>query len=80
MKVSDVVYMLVLKNQAREDRHWSLVEHLSKFNLERTLEDHETVLPVYRNWGHTEENKFYFRRDFKKYEFFHNPAVCSHYS
>ncbi len=42
---------------------------------ERSLEDHESVLQVYRSWGHTEDNRFYFRKDFRKYEFFHNPSV-----
>ena len=30
---SDACYMLVLKNQAVEDKSWAIVEHLSKFNL-----------------------------------------------
>ena len=50
--------------------------HLLFFIItERSLEDHESVLQVYRSWGHTEDNRFYFRKDFRKYEFFHNPSV-----
>ena len=34
---SDACYMLVLKNQAVEDKSWAIVEHLSKFNLGKCI-------------------------------------------
>ena len=34
---SDACYMLVLKNQAVEDKSWAIVEHLSKFNLGKII-------------------------------------------
>jgi hypothetical protein len=74
MKACDVCCLLVLKNRTLEDKHWVIVEHISKFNLERSLEDHESVLQVFRSWGHCGENRFYFRKDFRKYELFHNPT------
>ncbi|KAH7962251.1 hypothetical protein HPB52_015066 [Rhipicephalus sanguineus] len=43
---------------------------------ERSLEDHEEVLQVYASWGKNKEhsgNNFYFRQDFRKYEFFNSP-------
>ncbi len=55
-------------------------KELSSWNFvlaERSLEDHESVLQVYRGWGYAEESRFYFRKDERKYEFFHNPSVSS---
>lgn len=41
----------------------------------RAIEDHELVMEVQSNWGMQEENKFYFRKYYAKYEFFKNPVV-----
>jgi len=65
-----VAARLLLACQAREELHWAIVEHVAKFKLERSLEDHESALHVYRSWGHSEENRFYLRKDFRKYELF----------
>ncbi|XP_013407727.1 growth factor receptor-bound protein 14 isoform X2 [Lingula anatina] len=72
--VWDLCYLLVMKNHAMEDKNWMLVEHLTKLNLERGLEDHELILPLYDQWKNNENNKFYFRKDFRKYDLFQNPA------
>lgn len=32
-------------------------------------------MEVQANWGMEEENKFYFRKNYAKYEFFKNPLV-----
>lgn len=45
------------------------------FFIERPIEDHELVMEVQSNWGMEEENKFYFRKNYAKYEFFKNPVV-----
>ena len=44
---------------------------------ERSLEDHEYVLTVYSSWGPQSDkgNKFIFKQDFCKYEFFRTPQV-----
>lgn len=47
---------------------------------ERSLEDHEDVLKVYASWspqkeGSEQENRFIFKQDFCKYEFFRTPQV-----
>lgn len=74
MNASDVSHLLVLKNHAVPDLHWVIVEHVKKFNIERSLEDHECVHQIHRSWGSKEDNRFYFRKDFRKYELFKNPA------
>lgn len=46
--------------------------------IERSLEDHEEVLAVYRDMesvAKQQNKRFVFRKDFRKYEFFHNPQV-----
>ena len=45
---------------------------------ERSLEDHEDVLSVYRDmqsFCKYSERRFVFRKDYRKYEFLHNPEV-----
>lgn len=45
---------------------------------ERSLEDHEDVLSVHRDmqtFCKYSERRFVFRKDYRKYEFFHNPLV-----
>ena len=42
---------------------------------ERTLEDHESVFDVYHSWSGAEKNRLYFRKDFRKYDFFKHPTV-----
>ena len=44
---------------------------------ERNLEDHEIVYHIYRSWGNTEGNKFFFKKDYRKYELFQNPNVST---
>lgn len=73
--VSDVCDTLVTLNHLKHDINWTIVEHLAKFNLERSVEDHELILPIYRAWGSNRSDKrFYFRKDFTKYELFRNPS------
>ncbi|XP_063223736.1 growth factor receptor-bound protein 14-like isoform X2 [Bacillus rossius redtenbacheri] len=73
---SDLCQLLALKNRVAKDVNWTIVEHWLELGLERTLEDHEDVLRVHRNmevFGKHTEKRFIFRKDFRKYEFFHNP-------
>ena len=43
--------------------------------LERGIEHHELVCQVYNMWTPADEGRFYFRKDFAKYELFRNPTV-----
>ena len=54
-----------------------LLIHLSiiVFLAERTMEDHEGILGIYKRWSHATNNRFHFRKDFRKYEIFQNPGV-----
>ncbi|KAM6268959.1 growth factor receptor-bound protein 14 isoform 1-T1 [Porphyrio hochstetteri] len=69
----DVCQLLILKNRYTDDHSWTLFEQLSHTGLGRAIEDHELVMEVQSNWGMEEENKFYFRKNYAKYEFFKNP-------
>jgi len=76
MTVSDVCDRLVALNHMKHDIQWTIVEHIEKFNLERSLEDHELIFPIYRAWDSScSDNRFYFRKDFTKYELFRHPNV-----
>jgi len=43
--------------------------------LERGIEHHELICQVHRTWSAADEGRFYFRKDFAKYELFRNPTV-----
>ena len=43
--------------------------------VERHLEDHESVYQVHKSWSNMDDNKFAFRKDHRKYDFFVNPSV-----
>ncbi|XP_043506255.1 growth factor receptor-bound protein 14-like isoform X2 [Frieseomelitta varia] len=54
---------------------WSIVETWPELGIERALEDHEDVLAVHREtraFTSSRARKFVFRRDYLKYEFFHD--------
>jgi len=44
---------------------------------ERSLEDHELILAIYLTWMTGDDNKFYLRKDFNKYELFRSPNVSN---
>ncbi|KAK7864569.1 hypothetical protein R5R35_007337 [Gryllus longicercus] len=77
LRASDLCQLLALKNRVAKDVNWTLVEHWVDFGLERNLEDHEEVLAAHWDmqcsFGRRAEKRFVFRKDFRKYEFFHNP-------
>ncbi|XP_069700434.1 growth factor receptor-bound protein 14-like isoform X2 [Periplaneta americana] len=73
---SDLCQLLALKNRVAKDMSWTIVEQWPELGLERSLEDHEEVLTVYHNMealGKHTDKRFVFRKDFRKYEFFHSP-------
>lgn len=74
MTALDICHKLVEKNHAMPDKNWAIIERISKFNLERTLEDHECVFDVHHSWSGDEKNRLYFRKDFRKYDFFKHPS------
>ncbi|XP_048505099.1 growth factor receptor-bound protein 14-like isoform X3 [Athalia rosae] len=73
---SDLCQLLALKNRVAKDVSWTIVESWPELGLERSLEDHEDVLSVHRDmesFAPQYERRFIFRKDFRKYEFFHDP-------
>lgn len=42
---------------------------------ERHLEDHESVYQIHKSWASMDNNRFVFRKEFRKYDFFVNPSV-----
>lgn len=76
LRVLDMCHLLSLKFNVSRSHTWTLVEQLPSLGIERSLEDHEEVLKVYMAWGYenrTNSNKFIFKQDFRKYEFFNSP-------
>ncbi|KAJ6660816.1 hypothetical protein lerEdw1_017442 [Lerista edwardsae] len=69
----DLCQLLILKNHYVDDHSWTLFEHLTCLGLERIIEDHEMVIEVQSKWGIEEGNRFSFRKNYAKYEFFKNP-------
>lgn len=69
----DVCQLFVLKNHCIDDHSWTLFEHLSHLGIERTIEDHESVMDVLSGWGMDSDSRLYFRKNYAKYEFFRKP-------
>ncbi|KAF7648993.1 hypothetical protein LDENG_00149160 [Lucifuga dentata] len=69
----DVCQLFVLKNHCVDDHSWTLFEHLSHLGIERTIEDHESVMEVLSGWGLDTDSRLYFRKNYAKYEFFKKP-------
>uniref|UniRef100_A0A665VGG2 Growth factor receptor bound protein 14 n=1 Tax=Echeneis naucrates TaxID=173247 RepID=A0A665VGG2_ECHNA len=69
----DICQLFVLKNQCIDDHSWTLFEHLSHLGIERTIEDHESVMEVLSAWGMDTDSRLYFRKNYAKYEFFRKP-------
>ncbi|KAF3843065.1 hypothetical protein F7725_001914 [Dissostichus mawsoni] len=65
--------MFVLKNHCIDDHSWTLFEHISNLGIERTIEDHESVMEVLSGWGMDTDCRLYFRKNYAKYEFFRKP-------
>ncbi|KAK0176386.1 hypothetical protein PV328_000529, partial [Microctonus aethiopoides] len=75
LRTIDLCELLKVKNRV-SGVHWTIVEEWVDFGIERTLDDHEDILQVYKEGeGFTprQQRKFHFRRDFLRYDFFNNP-------
>jgi hypothetical protein len=75
---SDLCQLLALKNRVSKSVNWSIVEHWQEYGLERFLEDHEYVLSASRDmrgYSRHAQYRYVFRKDYRKYEFFHDPQV-----
>ncbi|XP_044266886.1 growth factor receptor-bound protein 14-like isoform X2 [Tribolium madens] len=73
---SDLCQLLALKNRVSKSVNWSIVEHWKEYGLERSFEDHEYVLEASRDmrgYSRHAQFRYVFRKDYRKYEFFHNP-------
>lgn len=69
----DICQLFVLKNHCIDDHSWTLFEHLAHLGVERTIEDHESVLQVLSGWAMDTDSRLYFRKNYAKYEFFRKP-------
>ncbi|KAM9851117.1 growth factor receptor-bound protein 14 [Aulostomus maculatus] len=69
----DICQLFVLKNHCVDDHSLTLFEHLTQLGIERTIEDHESVMEVLSGWGMDNDSRLYFRKNYAKYEFFRNP-------
>ncbi|XP_035606052.1 growth factor receptor-bound protein 14-like isoform X2 [Oncorhynchus keta] len=69
----DICQLFVMKNHCIDDHSWTLFEQLSHPGIERTIEDHESVMEVLSGWGMDTESRLYFRKNYAKYEFFNKP-------
>lgn len=73
--VASVCDRLAVLSCSKRDPFWTIVEHIDKLNLERSLEDHELMYPIFKSWDST-NNRFYYRKDFNRYELYSNPNHC----
>ncbi|XP_048871411.1 growth factor receptor-bound protein 14 isoform X3 [Brienomyrus brachyistius] len=69
----DICQLFILKNHCIDDHSWTLFEQLSHLGIERTIEDHESVIEVQSSWGMDTDSKLCFRKNYAKYEFFKKP-------
>ncbi|XP_044303106.1 growth factor receptor-bound protein 7 isoform X1 [Varanus komodoensis] len=67
-----VCEMLVEKTHALHDDCWSLVEVYQHLALDRSLEDHESVVEVQATWPVGGDSRFVFRKNYAKYVLFKN--------
>ncbi|XP_063988056.1 growth factor receptor-bound protein 14-like [Diachasmimorpha longicaudata] len=77
LRTMDLCELLKVKNRV-SGVEWSIVETWTELGIERTLEDHEDILGVYKEmelFASHHERKFYFQRDYEKYELFINPKL-----
>ncbi|RXM28126.1 Growth factor receptor-bound protein 14 [Acipenser ruthenus] len=69
----DVCQLFILKNHCIDDHSWTLFEHRALIGIERTIEDHESIIEVQSSWGMETDDRLYFRKNYAKYEFFKKP-------
>ncbi|XP_004081783.2 growth factor receptor-bound protein 14 isoform X1 [Oryzias latipes] len=71
----DICQLFVMKNHCIDDHSWTLFEHWTHLGIERTIEDHESVMEVLSVGGMDTDCRLYFRKNYAKYEFFKKPLV-----
>ncbi|XP_077436260.1 growth factor receptor-bound protein 14 isoform X2 [Vanacampus margaritifer] len=69
----DICQLFALKSRCIAEHSLTLYEHLSHLGIERTIEDHESIMEVMSSWGMDEDNRLTFRKNYAKYLFFHKP-------
>uniref|UniRef100_A0A8C1XBN4 Growth factor receptor bound protein 14 n=1 Tax=Cyprinus carpio TaxID=7962 RepID=A0A8C1XBN4_CYPCA len=69
----DICQLFILKNHCIDDHSWTLFEQIPHLSIERTIEDHESVIEVQSGWGMDSHCCLYFRKNYAKYEFFKKP-------
>ncbi|XP_073769340.1 growth factor receptor-bound protein 14 isoform X2 [Danio rerio] len=69
----DICQLFILKNHCVDDHSWTLFEQIPHLSIERTIEDHESVMEVQSGWGMDSHCCLYFRKNYAKYEFFKKP-------
>lgn len=69
----DICQLFILKNHCVDDHSWTLFEQIPHLGIERTIEDHESVMEVQSSWGMDSHCCLYFRKNYAKYEFFKKP-------
>uniref|UniRef100_A0A8C1N2V3 Growth factor receptor bound protein 14 n=1 Tax=Cyprinus carpio TaxID=7962 RepID=A0A8C1N2V3_CYPCA len=69
----DICQLFILKNHCIDDHSWTLFEQIPHMSIERTIEDHESVMEVQSGWGMDSHCCLYFRKNYAKYEFFKKP-------
>uniref|UniRef100_A0A8C2HHX8 Growth factor receptor bound protein 14 n=1 Tax=Cyprinus carpio TaxID=7962 RepID=A0A8C2HHX8_CYPCA len=70
----DICQLFILKNHCIDDHSWTLFEQIPHLSIERTIEDHESVMEVQAGWGMDSQCCLYFRKNYAKYEFFKKPC------
>uniref|UniRef100_A0A673KAW2 Growth factor receptor-bound protein 14-like n=1 Tax=Sinocyclocheilus rhinocerous TaxID=307959 RepID=A0A673KAW2_9TELE len=69
----DICQLFILKNHCIDDHSWTLFEQIPHLSIERTIEDHESVMEVQSGWEMDSHCCLYFRKNYAKYEFFKKP-------
>ncbi|CAD5117755.1 DgyrCDS6502 [Dimorphilus gyrociliatus] len=70
MLAIDATLELSQEEKVSYTRDWCVVEKNCAFNLERPLEDHENLCKVRSSWSKSENNKFLFKKDPRRYALF----------
>ncbi|KAL5247465.1 hypothetical protein ACHWQZ_G019368 [Mnemiopsis leidyi] len=71
----DLCLCMVLKNDLPICGNWTLVERIVNNGCERTLEDHEVVIKVYKSWGPNSQNRLSLVNNNKKWQFLETPEM-----
>lgn len=70
MLAVDATLELAQEEKVSYTRDWCVVEKNCAFNLERPLEDHENLFKVRSSWSKSDNIKFLFKKDPRRYPLF----------